>query len=45
MVGEDTYLFSVTATTSSSDLVLKTDSIVKLVGFDADDITADMFIA
>ena len=45
MVGEDTYLFSVTATTSSSDLVLKTDSIVKLVGFDADDITAAMFIA
>lgn len=43
MVGEDTYIFSVTVTTPGSDVT--TDAIVKLAGVDVTDISADMFVA
>lgn len=43
MVGEDTYIFSVTVTTLGSDVT--TDAIVKLAGVDVTDISADMFVA
>lgn len=42
MVGEDTYIFSVTVTTPGSDVT--TDAIVKLAGVDVTDISADMFV-
>lgn len=43
MVGEDTYIFSVTVTTPGSDVT--TDAIVKLAGVDITDISAGMFVA
>ena len=43
MVGEDTYIFSVTVTTPGSDVT--TDAIVKLAGVDVTDISAGMFVA